>query len=160
MGVLQRFSRLVSGGSEAEAKLDAVTALNQCYIDCLHRSQLLAHHAEMAPQQAAADALRELATAESGQAERLREALRAAGATPPTVSAFEPTGGALNHWARLVQDLQLHREAVRHLRELAVRFAETLPATATLFGQLCDEDAVHAERLRTLIARADPQALD
>jgi rubrerythrin len=46
------------------------------------------------------------------------------------------------------------------LRELAGHFAETLPSTAALFDDLCREETTHCERLRALIARADPQALD
>ena len=59
-----------------------------------------------------------------------------------------------------MQDLEAHRLSARRLRELAVHFAESLPTTAALFDELCREEVTHCERLRTLIARADPQALD
>jgi len=156
MGVLDKISRLVTGSGAG----DATRAVRECYVDCVQRAQQLRRHAAMAPQAYSTEGLDELAAAEDQQAERLREALRAAGETAPPVPAAALPGGALNHWGRLVQDLERHRAAVRRLRELAVHFAESLPATAELFDQLCREEAIHSERLRTLIARADPQALD
>jgi hypothetical protein len=160
MSVLQRLSRLMMGGTEAVAALDATEALTQCYIDCVQRARQLSGHAEMAPPGFGTDGLKELAAAEAQQAEQLRNALQVAGVTPPTVTVDDLPPGAPNHWARLVQDLQLHRSSTRRLRELAVHFAESLPATAALFDQLCRDEGTHAERLRTLIARADPQALN
>jgi hypothetical protein len=113
----------------------------------------------MAPQQQSAEVLKQLAAAEEEQRERLRQALEAAGV--PVPPAAEPLPhGALNHWARLVQDLEAHRGAVQRFRELAIRFAESFPQTAGLFDALCREEAAHCEDLRALIARADPQALD
>jgi hypothetical protein len=159
MSMLEKLSRLVVGSSAATAH-DATDALRQCYVDCVARAQQLGSHAEMAPQAHSVEGLKELAAAEEKQAERLRDALRAAGQLVPTISAAPLPPGALNHWARLVQDLEAHRLSAQLLRELAVHFAETLPDTAGLFDELCREEQVHCERLRGLIARADPQALD
>jgi hypothetical protein len=159
MSMLERISRFVVGSRVATVH-EAATALRQCYEDCGARAAQLSRHADMAPQAQGAEGLARLAAAETQQAERLREALRAAG---EAVTAPAPVGlppGALNHWARLVQDLEAHRSSTRRLRELAVHFAETLPETAALFDDLCREEHVHCERLRGLIARADPQALD
>jgi hypothetical protein len=159
MSMLERISRLVVGSSVATVH-DASDLIRQCYVDCVTRARQLRRHAEMAPQAHSVEGLTELAAAEEAQAERLRDALRAAGQALPTVPAASLPSGALNHWARLVQDLQTHRTSARRLRELAVHFAETLPDTATLFDDLCREEQLHCERLRGLIARADPQALD
>ena len=159
MSMLERISRLVVGSGAATAH-DATDALRQGYVDCVARARQLSRHAEMAPQAHSVEALTELAAAEEKQAERLRDALRAAGQAPPGVPSDSLPPGALNHWARLVQDLEAHRASARRLRELAVHFAETLPDTAGLFDELCREENVHCERLRGLIARADPQALD
>lgn len=159
MGVMEKLSRLVVGGVAA-ASHDAVDALSQCYVEGVKRARQLARHAEMAPQGYSTDALKELAAAEEKQTERLRAALRAAGATVPAVPTAALPPGALNHWGRLLQDLEAHRASARRLRELAVQFAEILPTTAELFDELCREESIHCERLRTLIARADPQALN
>ena len=159
MSMLERISRLVVGSRAATAH-DATGALRQCYVDCVARAAHLSRHAEMAPQAQAAEGLAQLAAAEAKQAERLRDALRAAGEAVPAASAAVRPPGALNHWARLVHDLEAQRSSEQGLRELAVHFAETLPDTAALFDELCREEHVHCERLRGLIARADPQALD
>ena len=159
MGVLDKLSRLIAGG-EATARYAAVEALAQCYLECTQRARRLARHAELAPHAFSAEALTELAAAEEAQAGRLRDALRAAEAEVPNVPDPPPLPGALNLWGRLVQDLEAHRLSARRLRELAVHFAESLPTTAALFDELCHEESVHCERLRALIARADPQALD
>jgi hypothetical protein len=120
----------------------------------------LSRHAETAPQLYSQEALRRLASAEAAQAERLGQALLAVGAAASAVSSEPPPSRSLNHWGRLVQDLELHRVAFRRLRELAVQFAESLPSTADLLDQLCREERHHCEQIRELIARADPQALD
>ena len=159
MSMLERISRLVVGSRAATAH-DATDALHRCYADCVARAGQLSRHAEMAPQAQGSDGLAALAAAEAKQAERLRVALRAAGHAVPTAAAVTLPPGALNHWARLVQDLEAHRTSTQGLRELAVHFAETVPDTAALFDELCREEHVHCERLRGLIARADPQALD
>ncbi len=159
MSMLEKISRFVVGSRQSLSS-DATEALRRCYLDCVGRARQLARHAEMAPQAFSLEGLKDLAAAEEQQAERLREALRAAGESVPTVAAAHLPPGALNHWARLVQDLEAQRLSARHLRELAVHFAETLPNTAALFDELCREEQVHCERLRALIARADPQALD
>lgn len=159
MGVLDRLSRLVAGG-EAAARHDAIGALTLCYVECTQRARRLARHAELAPHEYSAEALKELAAADDAQATRVRDALRAAEAEVPTVPEPPLLPGALNLWGRLVHDLEAHQASMRRLRELAMHFAESLPTTATLFDELCREESMHAERLRALIARADPQALD
>ena len=159
MGMLDKFSRLMAGG-EVAVRHDAIEALTQCYVACAQRARRLARHAEFAPHEYSAEALKELAAAEDTQARRLRDALHAADAALPSLPDAPPLTGALNLWGRLVQDLEAHRASARRLRELAVHFADSLPSTAALFDELCREDSIHCERLRTLIARADPQALD
>lgn len=155
MGVLERFSRFVGGGAR-----DPRDELRTCYVGCIGRAAQLRRHADMAPQAYSIEGLQQLAAEEEQQAERLRNALRADGQMVPTISSQPLPPGALNHWSRLVQDLEAHRQSARRLRELAIHFAEAMPSTATLFDDLCREEMVHCERLRALIARADPQALD
>ena len=159
MGMLDKLSRLVVGGTAADSH-DATAALNDCYIGCVQRARQLHRHAEMAPQEYSIAGLKHLATAEDAQADRLREALLAAGQAVPTVPSEPLAADARSHWGRLVQDLEPHRTSARRLRELAMHFAETLPATAGLFDELCRQEIVHCQQLRTLIARADPQAID
>jgi hypothetical protein len=158
MGLLDMVSRLVAG-KEAGAARDAVEALTRSHSCCVLRAQQLRRHADLAPQEYSANGLQELASLEEGQAQRLKEALQAAGATVPTTPPTVPRE-ALSHWARLVQDLEDHRTSTQALRQLFIKFAESLPQTAQLFEELCREEQLHCERLRALIARADPQALN
>ncbi len=159
MGMLDHLSRVVIGGT-ASVTREAIVSLRDAYVECSRRAAQLARHAEMAPQGYSIEGLKQLAAEEKAQGERLRQALEAAAAPIPAVAADGPHHGALNHWARLVQDLEMHRAATQQYRELAMRFAESLPKTAGLFEILCREDAAHCEHLRALIARADPQAID
>jgi len=159
MGVFSRLSRLVIGESAA-APEELAAEVAHAYLDCAQRATQLLRHAEMAPQQQSAEALKRLAAGEEEQRGRLRQALEAAGARVPPVAPESRAHGGSNHWARLVQDLEAHRVAVQRFRELAMRFAESFPKTAELFEVLCREEVVHCEDLRALIARADPQALD
>jgi hypothetical protein len=159
MGVLDTLSRLLAG-EEVTTPRDAAAVLVQSYIDCVRRTAQLERHAEMAPQHCSAQALERLAAAEAEQCERLRQAIEVASAPLPPTTAEPLPRGALNHWARLVQDLDAHRRSVLQSRELALRFAAHLPQTAALFDSLCRADAMHCEDLRALIARADPQALN
>jgi len=158
MSWLDRVSRLM-GSASAAASHDAIEALKSCYCACVQRARHLRQHAEAAPQEYSANGLRELAVLEEAQVQRLKDALQAVGTS---VHPFQPPGevGGLNHWARLVQDLEDHQRSTREFRQLAMKFAESLPETATLFADLCREEQRHCERLRALIARADPQALD
>jgi hypothetical protein len=159
MGVFDKLSRLVIGGSGVATE-EVAPALARSYLDCARRTAQLLRHAEMAPQQQSAETLKQLAAAEEEQRDRLRRALEATGAPVPAATPDPVPRGALNHWARVVQDLEAHRGAVQCYRELAIRFADSFPKTAELFDGLCREEAAHCEVLRALIARADPQALD
>ncbi len=159
MGVLEKLSRLVVGTTTA-ASHAAIEALQQCYVEAVRQARQLARHAEMAPQHYSVQSLTGLARGEERHVETLRQALRAADTAVPDVPDERPPAGALNHWGRLVQDLEAHRAVVRRMRELAVHFAESQPTAAALFDELCHDETVHCEQLRELIARADPQALD
>jgi len=159
MGVFDTLSRLFSGG-EAVTPREAAAALVQAYSDCVSRAVQLERHAEMAPQPSGEQALRRLAAEDVAQGVRLRQAIEAAGTHPPLPAAESAPRVGLNHWARLVQDLDAHRRCVLQSRELALRLAARLPHTAALFESLYQTELGHCEELRKLIARADPQALD
>jgi ribonuclease D len=156
MGVLSKLSRLVTGNTPAE---EAVAALVDCHQSAIVHARQLARHAELAPHNHAANRLGELADEDQRQASRLAEALRAAGQNVPNVPDT-PSAGAPNYWARLVQDLESHRRAVRRLRELTTHFAERNPSVSALFEELGRDEMAHCDALRELIARADPQALN
>lgn len=157
MGFFDKVSRLV--GSATAASHDAVAALAASYNAAAGRARQLHRHADIAPQSYSANGLRELAALEEEQVLRLKGALQAAGAQVPSIRPTDDVP-APNHWARLVHDLEAHQLSTNQFRQFAMKFAEQLPQTAELFSVLCHEEQQHCERLRALIARADPQALD
>jgi hypothetical protein len=155
---LRRLSQLVIGEEIDQEAF--VRALQGCYASCAQRAALLKCHAELAPQEYSTRALQGLAADEEQQQARLAGTLRERGLQLPEVAAAGTDAVISNHWGRLVHDLELHREAVRELQELAMRFDTVAEAGTTLFRGLSVEEAEHCQRLRELIARADPQALD
>jgi hypothetical protein len=152
-------TRLVLGDSQVVIH-DAVPELQKAHAGFVQRAEQMRRHAETAPNQLNHQELGRLGDEEQAYAQQLLEALTAMGASSTLQAAGTVPDGALNHWGRLVQDLEAHRAAARHLREEAVHFAETLPETAKLLEQLCRAEEAHALRLRDLIARTDPQALN
>lgn len=156
--MLQRLGRFVVGGSGATK--DAATALRQTYADALERLALLELHTELAPQEYSRQALASLAAATRQQIDRIRGLLRQRGVGLPPSLQTADRSTSLNHWARLVQDLELHRGSTRHLRELCVHLADADEEVSRFFDDLSQEDYHSCECLRAMIARADPQALN
>jgi hypothetical protein len=159
MRLAHTLSRLLTGSLAGEVH-EAREALQEAYVACVQRACQLRRHADLAPQEAGAEGLSDLAAAEEAQANRLREAIATAGLVVPEVPSPSWTGAGLSHWARLVQDLEAHRAAEARLQELARRFADATPELAGLFDGLAREERAHCESLRALAARADPQAID
>jgi hypothetical protein len=159
MSLLQTVSRFVVGG--ASAVKDPAAGLRQAYGDAVQRRALLEQHADLAPQEYSRKVLSTLEKSARQQADTIRSALRQRDIGLP-LEPPAPTAApaSMNHWARLVEDLELHRAAVLRLRELAFHFADADPDVAKFFEELCQEDLRSCERLRVLIARADPQAHD
>src|SRR5262249_5878834 len=149
--LLDRMARIVGGDA---GQHEALAALGECYVACRHRAAALHEHAQSAPQAASTAALEQLAREEEAQAQQLRDALQAAQLAPPTLGAAPTGGSGRNHWARIVEDLEAHRQAQQQYRILAMRFAESAPERAALFATLCEQEHAHCEWLRDLIARA------
>lgn len=139
-----------SSRSETAALLPLITAAN------LRLSRV----AELAP----TPVLRADVDPVVGQAaavvQRIRDLLRDFGTAKPAPSprGSEPDGH--NHWARLLQALEHHREVRQRLREVTISVEDTDPALSRSLEEIGrDEDTV-LDQLRDLIARADPQALN
>jgi hypothetical protein len=94
-----------------------------------------------------------------GQAERIGTLLVQRHLTRPAPG--EPAAVVQpSHWARLVQDLELLREARRRLLDAYAELNEVEPALAAELEDCGHHVEGHLHRLRSLIARADPQALN
>jgi len=158
MSLIQSLAKMM--GSETAQQREAGDALEHCYAAAVRNHRRLAQAAERAPQSASAQGLQELAASEEAVAQRLLDALKAGASTSPQVVATEATAMPNSHWGRLVQALDAQRELVQILREASADLTDSLPATAQLLEELRAMETIHCERLRALIARADPQATD
>jgi hypothetical protein len=118
----------------------------------------LARHAEMAPNHSAHNDLSRLAAEQEAIAAELRDAL---GEKKAAVSPAEPPPPAgLNHWARVVQNLEHMRAQRDRLFDAAKeRNSEEEPLGGILEG-LAQRMENQLLGLRALIARADPQSLN
>jgi hypothetical protein len=158
MGMLEKLGRFVVGGRNAIE--DPTAALLEAYQDAHERMRMLQEHAALAPQEQSRQVLENLAQEAAQQIDRLRTALRERdiGLVPQPAPAA--ARASMNHWERLVQDLERHQASSARLRDVAMEFASSHPSAAAFLRRLGEEDARTCERLRHLIARADPQALD
>jgi hypothetical protein len=157
MTFMDRISRMVTGVPDKDR---VANLLGPVYSLCVQRARLLQRHAEQSPNDTSTALLRELHFSEETMAKRIGAALIAAGGRLPTDHAVPQPPAQENHWSRLVQDLELHRHAAREMQESSFHVAEDFPELARLLLELSDETRRQCEHLRTLIARADPQALD
>jgi hypothetical protein len=153
MSWAQRLKSWASGepGEQGNADLVGLRA------DLEREARRLARHAELAPNASAEGDLSRLAKVQDAIAARLHEALGEKGAAAAAPVEASPPAG-LNHWARLVQNLE-HARSQRDRLFDAAKERTTEP-----LGDLAEELALRMDDqvlgLRALIARADPQALD
>jgi hypothetical protein len=124
------------------------------------QAERLAADAAQAPTPGAERELRALAATEDAAATVLGEALHERGSAPTPVAAPVPNGAARNHWARLVACLETCRETRAQLLRHTPRLIELDPSLDGLLASLLRGLDAEVLALRSLIARADPQALD
>ncbi|MCK6554461.1 hypothetical protein L6Q96_07750 [Candidatus Binatia bacterium] len=156
MEMVRQLGSALTGSAPGD---DGSSALAAAYWTCLLRADRLRADARRAPAPGSREELLALAGAETELAERLRESVGGiASASPPAAPEHFPPGR--NHWARLVNHLEAHRAAAHRYREMATRLTERSPAKAAIFERLGGAQAGICRRLRSLIARADPQAID
>jgi hypothetical protein len=145
----------LTGMAESPSRDPAVAALLPALSTAV---AVLTRCADLAPTPTFEADVRPLAEKAATTLERLRTVLREYGPTPPAAGA--PRVDGHNHWARLLQALEQHREVRQRLRELAIAGEDSDPQLSrSLFDIGRDVEDV-AERLRDLIAHADPQALN
>jgi hypothetical protein len=160
MSMIEKLSRVFLGADEADTKEEAVPRLRRFYVGAAQRARQLAHHAELAPHEAGRTALQHLAGREQALADGLRRKILELGGFPGEAPPPPEPLGTLNYWSRLLHDLEGHREAVRQLLEEVAERTDDRPDLAEYLRGLARDEADHAEVLRDLIARSDPQALD
>lgn len=159
MSLLQRLKGLFLTEEERDAH-DLLGIVRNLYAGAMHRQQQLRRQSEMAPHAAGRDGLAALADEESEVIERLRRIIRDLGSFAGEVVRAPDGVGALSYWARLAQSLEAHKEAVKAMRDEATRITDGLPEIADELRALARVEEIHASRIRSLLAKADPQALD
>lgn len=117
--------------------------------------------AAAAPNAGAQTALRSLAADVGQRAAALAAAARERGAAEMSAaSPAEPPESARNHWARLVAALEAARDGRARLQRELPSLLEHDPTLAQLLDTVLRGLEAELLELRTLIARADPQAWD
>lgn len=149
---LKQFSGLGSASDRAETAtlLPLMTGANGRLIKVAELAPTPVMHADVQPVVAQAEAV----------VQRVRDLLRDFGPAkaPATRLNTEPNGH--NHWARLLQALEQHREVRQRLREVTMSVEDTDPTLSHALEDIGRDQDMVLEQLRDLIARADPQALN
>lgn len=136
------------------------TGIEEAHSRLLGLAQGLDRDAGVAPTAQSEQVLRAVAREDEALAAELKERLKALGIGNPVVSVAAAPLGAPNHWARLVEALEGHRHSRDSFLETAAQLGEVAPEIVPLFERLSRIEEAHLHRLRDLVARADPQALD
>lgn len=126
----------------------------------LARGDSLGRTAALSPPPASEAELIRLAEREIQMAHKLAEVLRERDITIPPFTPGARQSGGLNHWARLVHDLEEHQAArnqVRHATTWIPDIDADINPLLRELGHVLDQIL---QGLRLLIARADPQALN
>lgn len=150
--MLKQFSGL--GGEQPRTKTAALLPLMTVALARLKRVGALAPtptlQSEVGPVVAKAEAV----------VHRVRDALRDFGPVVPASGPLSVEPDGHNHWARVLQALEHHREVRQQLRELSISVEDTDPMLSQALAEAAGEQGAVVESLRDLIARADPQALN
>ena len=152
MGIIERIYAALSPRTRLIAELAAIAGHYEALAVNLRR------HADECAYPNIKAGLARLAASEEVQANKLRELLRARGASPRLADL--PLHDGSSNWERLKRDLELQ---VRLVRDLNLQVPEWAGIDAELSARL-REFAAREDRnigeLRDLTLKCDPQALD
>jgi len=153
-----RLLRLAVG----DPKREVVEPLLSVHQRATAQVQRLSAAAAQAPTAGAEHELRSLAAQEGELAAAVALALQDRGAAPAAASSSPPelNGATHNHWARLVEALEACRQARANLLRATPHLLELDAGLAGLLRAALHGLDAEVLALRSLIARADPQALD
>lgn len=150
------WAQKLKGWATGESTPNGNADLWELWGDLDREAHRLARHAEMAPNHSSEGQLTRLAAEQEAIAAKLRDAL---GEKTAATSAEPAPPASLNHWARVVQNL----EHMRSQRDRLFEAAQERDREEVL-GQTLEGLALRMEHqllgLRALIARADPQSLN
>lgn len=152
------WAQRLKGWAAGEAAVNGNADLWALWSDLEREARRLARHAELAPNHSSHSHLTRLAAEQEVIATKLADALGAKKAVAAPTEPAPPAG--LNHWARVVQNLEhMQGQRDRLFDAAKERDSEDAPLGVVLEGL-----ALRMEHqllgLRALIARADPQSLN
>jgi hypothetical protein len=124
------------------------------------RARRLDAHARLAPTAGAEQGLARQAARQAELAESIIAALRQRGIAVPEVRHRDAPPTESSHWARLITDLEAARAANAAVLSQTPAVLEDAPDLAPLLRRLRDGLEELLGELRSLIARADPHALN
>jgi hypothetical protein len=158
MALLSAFRSIIETDEQAKRQVDArLQSLHRRFLEHAARLDL---SAAQAPTASAESDLRNLSADHRHSADLVKDALIARRASVPAgTSAVAPATG-INHWARATEDLAALQQAHGEVLDAAAAILETHPELTDLFETLIRRTSEHITRVRNLIARADPQALN
>ncbi len=156
MGLWERL--IGAGPAEEKDARHVLPELLTSYGAEVRLARQIREHADQAPHQAGAQALRALAQEQDRLAQLLHDEIVALGGEISDQVA--PTRGGKNHWARVVHDLEESQALGRHYNEQAIAWDPELPDVVTLYRTLEQGKNRINALLRDIALRADPHALD
>src|SRR5215470_13376238 len=120
--------------------------VEQAHRRLLDQAQDLARDAGLAPTAGAEAELRALSQEDEALAKELQEQLKALGVWFPVTPEVAP-GASPNHWSRVAEAVDRHRNSRDQFLEAAMRLGETAPDLAPLFERLSRIEGGHLVRL-------------
>jgi hypothetical protein len=149
---LKQFSGLGSASDRTEtaALLPLMTGANGRLSKVSELAPTPVMHADVQPVVTRAEAV----------VQRVRDLLRDFGPAKVPANRINAEPDGHNHWARLLQALEQHREVRQRLREVTITVEDTDPTLSHALEDIGRAQDMVLEQLRNLIARADPQALN
>ncbi len=158
MALLDTFRGILESDEQAEKRING--RLQNLFRGFVERAERLALTAGQAPSKATETDLRKLADDHRATADLIKSALESRKSSAPSSVGAVTASTGVNHWARIVEDLEVFQQGRNQLMELSNDILESYPELTPLFDALAKKTADHIARLRGEIARADPQALN
>jgi len=149
-------------GLEGDTGAEVRTVLEEVHAHVLEQTRRLGVVAGLAPTAASEAELGAIAEEDEAMAGEIQSRLRAISGPGPSATQAPAAASVsgLNHWARVVEVLEQHHGARDLLLEASARLGEIDGEFRAFCERLSRIEEAHITRLRGLIARADPQALD
>ncbi len=158
MAWLETFRGLLDKGDQDKKRV--AEGLREAHRGFLERAARFELTAERAPSDSAESSLRRLATEHRATTALIESALAARSSSARGGAGKLVASEGINHWARIVEDLEVLQQGRNRILELARDLIDLDPELIDLFDVLTRRMNEHVTRLRGEIAEADPQALN